>query len=158
MGQAKQKLKTAYGARAGSIDGVMGITRFKHGNGHRVEFYLDGLPARDGYDAVRQVKRRFEKEMGFTDPELLWCVHVRGPDDLIPAMDYEDALKICDRLAESDAQHAGDASAPMLRAVPRLWPGSPQQYAEVLAMHSQREAAGASHAAVEPDAAEAQSL
>ena len=60
---------------------------------------------------------------------LLWAMHIRGPDDLYPAPDYETAVKWCDYINYSVAPRAPDV---MLAAVPAVWPYSDLQHASSL--------------------------
>ncbi len=51
---------------------------------------------------------------------MLWCLHVRAPDDVHPAPDYETALKWADHLFEHFDKLillSGDKHKPLLRAV-----------------------------------------
>lgn len=140
MGEAKRKLSATWGDRADQIDGTMQIVRFRHGETHRVEFYVDGMSRQEAYDGIRAVKSAFERKEGFTDPDApraegaaLWCVHVRGPDDAIPTHGYDAAVAICDEIIEAMRQRPIDADGPAVRPVPKLWPWAPEQHAEILA-------------------------
>lgn len=69
--------------------------------------------------------------------EMLWCMHVRGPDDVYPAPDYAAALKWSDTANElceqARAKHPGDDNVPRLRAVPAPWPWDAASHAAGLA-------------------------
>lgn len=140
MGEAKRKLSSTWGERAHLVDGTMRIVRFKKGGGHgpvshQVEFYTDGLTRREGYDAICEIKKLFEQADGFSTPvpAPLWCAHVRGPDDLVPAPDYASAVAMCDAIAEIDRKHAGDENMPRVSAVPLIWSGTREQHSKYLA-------------------------
>ena len=66
--------------------------------------------------------------------EMLWCCHVRGPDDVLPAPDYATALRWADLCLEIDRVTAreNDDNWPYLSAVPAPWPHSPALHAEYL--------------------------
>ena len=71
--------------------------------------------------------------------EILWCCHVRGPDDVYAAPDYETALKWADMTnAINRRGRGGKIESPasyddcLLKAVPALWPWSPESHAEGL--------------------------
>jgi len=55
---------------------------------------------------------------------LLWMLHLRGPDDIYPAVNYETAVEWADR---------ANALVPECRAVPSLWTGSHESHARGLA-------------------------
>jgi hypothetical protein len=59
----------------------------------------------------------------------LWMMHVRGPDDIYPAPDYETALAWCDYVNTKLAPVAPDVLA---SAVPALWTGTADAHAEWL--------------------------
>lgn len=66
--------------------------------------------------------------------KILWCCHVRGPDDMVPAPDYETALKWADILLALDrlaAKH-NNPNTPMASAVPAPWRGSAESHAAEL--------------------------
>ncbi|GHB47759.1 hypothetical protein GCM10007094_41320 [Pseudovibrio japonicus] len=64
-----------------------------------------------------------------------WCMHVVGPDDVIPAESYAAALKMAD-------EHNAHYIASMERtdvctvAVPAIWPWSEEDHAEQLSKQS----------------------
>lgn len=66
--------------------------------------------------------------------DILWCCHVRGPDDVIAAPNYETALAWADKInawvAARKGQHEYD---PVLSAVPAPWPYSDEIHSEALA-------------------------
>lgn len=71
--------------------------------------------------------------------EILWCCHVRGPDDVHAAPDYATALAWADSLnALNWRGREGKNSPPMsfddclIKAVPAPWPWSADQHAENL--------------------------
>ena|SRR5271154_5148181 len=61
---------------------------------------------------------------------ILWCCHVRGPDNLYPAASYEDALKMADEINAFDFQMALKRDPPELlaRAAPAIWPWSAEDH------------------------------
>jgi len=65
--------------------------------------------------------------------EILWCCHVRGPDDVHAAPDYATALAWADACTEVDRliDHS-DNLMPFLSAVPAPWPYSVESHAEDL--------------------------
>lgn len=58
--------------------------------------------------------------------KLLWMMHVRGPDDIYPAPDYETAVSWCDYVNDLLAKAAPDV---MTKAVPAIWTGTPEAHA-----------------------------
>lgn len=56
--------------------------------------------------------------------DILWCCHIRGPDDVHAAPDYETALKWADMV-----NAYGDC---LPGAVPAIWPWSDEAHAEDL--------------------------
>jgi hypothetical protein len=74
-----------------------------------------------------------------TEPKLgsiLWCCHVRGPDDVHAAPDYETALKWADLTNALNWRGKGGETAPppsydecLLKAVPAPWPYSAEAHA-----------------------------
>jgi hypothetical protein len=67
-----------------------------------------------------------------SEQATLWAIHSRGPDDIYPAVDYDDAVRVCDLLLRMDREHASDPHWPMCSALPMIWPGTPQEHAEYL--------------------------
>lgn len=70
---------------------------------------------------------------------LLWCAHIRGPDDVVPCADYDSALELCDYLLhkfDRGAHHHKDDNWPYMSAVPALWPWSSEDHAMWLAKRS----------------------
>lgn len=73
-------------------------------------------------------------------PNILWCCHVRGPDDVYAAPDYITALAWSDAINELNwtARSGLDTKNPtsfedcFLKAVPAPWPHSPWAHAEDL--------------------------
>jgi hypothetical protein len=65
--------------------------------------------------------------------DILWCCHVRGPDDVHAAPDYETALKWSDSLTVRDREmvDAGECVPllPFLNAVLAVWPHSAESHA-----------------------------
>jgi hypothetical protein len=61
--------------------------------------------------------------------ESLWMMHVRGPDDIYPAPDYETALAWSDYVNDVLAKAVPEV---MTKAVPAIWTGTPEQHAEGL--------------------------
>jgi hypothetical protein len=71
--------------------------------------------------------------------DILWCCHVRGPDDVHAAPDYATALKWSDALTEfdrnistPDGKGASGVFTPFMNAVPAVWPHSAESHAEDL--------------------------
>ena len=62
--------------------------------------------------------------------EALWAMHIRGPDDLYPAPDYDTAVKWCDYVNYSAAPRSPDV---MMAAVPAIWPYAPERHQDGLA-------------------------
>lgn len=60
---------------------------------------------------------------------LLWMMHVRGPDDIYPAPDYETAVSWCDYVNDVLARKIPEV---MTKAVPAIWSGTPESHAEGL--------------------------
>jgi hypothetical protein len=70
---------------------------------------------------------------------FLWCAHVRGPDDMVPTKDYDEAVRLCDYLLhkfDRDPRHATDDNWPYLSAYPALWGHTPESHAEWLKRRS----------------------
>lgn len=75
--------------------------------------------------------------------DILWACHVRGPDDVHPAPDYETALKWADMFNEWGEQanasfkkkytESDPADAPRIAAVPAPWPWDAKSWADGLA-------------------------
>lgn len=70
---------------------------------------------------------------------ILWCCHVRGPDDVHAAPDYETALAWADYTNALNWRAIGGRTEAVatyediiLRAVPAPWPWSPEEHAEEL--------------------------
>jgi hypothetical protein len=77
---------------------------------------------------------------------ILWCCHVRGPDDVYAAPDYNTALAWSDLLNSLNWRDTGFANTPkpprykdpanysdcLIKAVPAIWPHSPESHAEDL--------------------------
>lgn len=74
---------------------------------------------------------------------ILWCCHVRGPDDIYAAPDYETALAWSDVLNEMNWRSETYPKLPgfenpksyqecLIKAVPALWPSSAESHAEDL--------------------------
>jgi hypothetical protein len=68
--------------------------------------------------------------------DILWCCHVRGPDDVHAAPDYATALKWSDSIAELDRKMATEDGkgafgicTPFMNAVPAVWPHSAESHA-----------------------------
>lgn len=66
--------------------------------------------------------------------EILWCCHVRGPDDVIAESSYDEALKTADEINARDFRIAIERHPHELltRAVPAIWPWSPESHSESL--------------------------
>lgn len=65
--------------------------------------------------------RRAAAAAASTGGDLLWGVHLRGPDDIVPAESYAKALEVCDFWLAEDRKNAADPNMPMISAVPVLW-------------------------------------
>lgn len=63
---------------------------------------------------------------------ILWCCHVRGPDDVWAAPDYDTALKWSDICLELDRRPNRPENFPFLSAVPAPWPYSAESWARSL--------------------------
>ncbi len=66
--------------------------------------------------------------------DILWCCHVRGPDDVHAAPDYATALKWADYLLDLDraTDHHKDPWLPYFSAIVAPWPYSAESHAEDL--------------------------
>jgi hypothetical protein len=60
---------------------------------------------------------------------ILWMMHVRGPDDIYPAPDYETAVAWCDYVNDVLAKAVPEV---MTKAVPAIWTGTPESHADGL--------------------------
>ena len=65
-------------------------------------------------------------------PDILWCCHVRGPDDVHAAPDYETALAWSDRFNDWWAKQTKRENDPVMRAAPAVWPWSAEAHADAL--------------------------
>lgn len=65
---------------------------------------------------------------------MLWCCHVRGPDDVYAAPDYETALKWADMTNALNwrGHHPLSYDDCLIKAVPAPWPYSAESHAENL--------------------------
>lgn len=61
--------------------------------------------------------------------DILWMMHVRGPDDIYPAPDYETAVAWCDYVNDVLAKAVPEV---VTKAVPAIWTGSPESHADGL--------------------------
>ena len=57
---------------------------------------------------------------------ILWMMHVRGPDDIYPAPDYETAVAWCDHVNDVLAKRLPDV---MMKAVPAVYPRTREEHA-----------------------------
>lgn len=64
--------------------------------------------------------------------DILWCCHVRGPDDMWPAPDYKTALAWADICLKIDRRPGRTENNPFLSAVPSPWPYSAEAHADGL--------------------------
>jgi hypothetical protein len=74
---------------------------------------------------------------------VLWCCHVIGPDDLYAAKSFEAAKAHADALnaaLDRNTELHPELSDILCRAVPALWPWSPEAHAEGLAKLQEAEA------------------
>jgi hypothetical protein len=69
--------------------------------------------------------------------DILWCCHVRGPDDVYAAPDYDTALKWSDVLNAINWRGLRGAVVPpssyddcLIKAAPGIWPWSAEAHAE----------------------------
>ena len=67
------------------------------------------------------------------EDNVAWCLHVRGPDDIVAMPSYQAALDLADWFTAVDRANIGDDMAPLFAAVPCLWPGSAEGHAADLA-------------------------
>lgn len=65
--------------------------------------------------------------------DILWCVHVRGPDDLQAVASYADAVRLSDGLNWWWQALPLTEHDPIISAVPMVWDGTPEQHATSLA-------------------------
>jgi hypothetical protein len=66
------------------------------------------------------------------EDQLLWCCHVRGPDDVHAAESYEQARELADKINYQFAPHKGVEQHefdPMIIAAPMIWPWSAEDHA-----------------------------
>ncbi|MEJ0092029.1 MAG: hypothetical protein WDN46_00870 [Methylocella sp.] len=73
-------------------------------------------------------------------PAIQWCAHVRGPDDLVPVMSYEDAVAVSDWINSTSERFNSARPAEqkvMMIAMPALWPAS-GDHAEWYAKRSEK--------------------
>lgn len=63
--------------------------------------------------------------------DILWCCHVRGPDDVHAAPDYATALAWADGCLDLDRaiDHHADPLLPYLSAIAAPWPYSAESHA-----------------------------
>lgn len=57
---------------------------------------------------------------------ILWMMHVRGPDDIYPAPDYDTAVAWCDYVNDVLAKRLPDV---MMKAVPAVYPRTREEHA-----------------------------
>jgi regulator of replication initiation timing len=79
-----------------------------------------------------------------TDKTVLWCCHVRGPDDVYAAPDYATALAWADELNSAiSTKFPPKPDEPVISAVPAPWPWSSESHAsdliEQIAMRKARQ-------------------
>ena len=67
------------------------------------------------------------------DAELLWCAHVRGPDDVHAVGSYDEAVKLSDEI-NGVASKLKDLDV-LCIAMPAIWPWSREAHAKDLAPH-----------------------
>lgn len=65
--------------------------------------------------------------------DILWAVHVRGPDEIWAMPDYDTAVKHCDWLACDPKMLPKDKLSPFISGVPCIWPGTPEEHAAEIA-------------------------
>lgn len=62
---------------------------------------------------------------------ILWCCHVRGPDDVVPCLTYDEAIRLCDDVDTYrrvfERKHPDEDI--MLSAHPAVWPWSAAEHA-----------------------------
>ena len=74
---------------------------------------------------------------------LLWCCHVRGPDDVIPWESYELARKHADNLNYLFAPHKGVEQHhfdPIIIAAPMVWDGDAKSHAVAIVWRDEMQA------------------
>jgi hypothetical protein len=71
-------------------------------------------------------------KLGVFGDGILWCCHVRGPDDVHAAPNYATALEWSDRFNDWWARQPKSENDPIIRAAPALWPWSADAHAENL--------------------------
>lgn len=64
--------------------------------------------------------------------DILWCCHVRGPDDVHAAPDYETALAWSDRFNDWISARPKREHDPIMRAAPAIYPWSAEDHAAAL--------------------------
>ena len=72
-------------------------------------------------------------DAAFDPSKLLWCVCVRGPDDLVPVASYENAVRLADGLNYWYLSQSLTKHDPWISAVPALWEYEPDAHAKHLA-------------------------
>ncbi|MFG1388782.1 hypothetical protein [Xanthobacter versatilis] len=65
---------------------------------------------------------------------ILWCAHVRGPDDVVACADYEAAVKFCDKI-NAVAKTVAHLDV-MCIAYPAVWPWDASSHADGLARNN----------------------
>jgi len=65
--------------------------------------------------------------------EKLWCCHVRGPDDLLPAATELDAHRMANETNQKFGGPQSDRNMPVISAIVIEWPYDAASHAEELA-------------------------
>lgn len=87
------------------------------------------------------VEREVLKRLGMPAPAaMLWCCHIRGPDDMVPTQSYQEALALADEMLKFDRRPDIGENGPYASAVPALWPYGPEAHAEFYANRSEPDA------------------
>lgn len=79
----------------------------------------------DGVPGVFHLECLPEKE------SVLWCAHIRGPDDVVACVDYGAAVRLCDEI-NAIAKSMGHLDT-LCIAYPAVWPWGASGHAEDLA-------------------------
>ena len=67
--------------------------------------------------------------------EILWCAHVRGPDDVVACIDYDAAVKLCDQINAVAKTATADLDV-LCTAYPAIWPWDAAGHAADLARNN----------------------
>ena len=70
--------------------------------------------------------------------EPLWCMHVRGPDDVVAVESYQEAVNYSDHLNRFLAKQPKLEYDPHISAIPALWDGPAETHAKDLERRKQK--------------------